>query len=176
MAISGNTVYPYGLRELKVVAGSTVVSAPAAQTLKFKEKMTNATLRGNDGDVVTSALVDSVEWELSTGGYPLDFIAALTGRSVVAGGSGSAETMTLTGSRGDVMPYVVIYGKIVGDDADDVHVKLYRAKVIEGADGTFADGQFYVTSMKGMAVGDPNNSNKIYDVVRNETATALPSS
>lgn len=176
MAISGNEVYPYGLRELKVKYGSTLVSAPAAQTLKFKEKITSATLRGNDRDVVTSAQVDSAEWELSSGGYPLEFIAALTGRVVTAGGSGSSETMTLTGTAGDVMPYVTIWGKVMGDSGDDIHVKLYKAKVTDGADGTFQDGQFFITGMKGVAVGDSDNSNKIYDVVRNETATALPSS
>jgi hypothetical protein len=176
MAISGNTVYPYGLRELKVKNGSTLVSAPAAQTLKFKEKMTNAVLRGNDGDVVVSAFVDGVEWELSSGGYPMEFIAALTGRTVAGGGSGSDETMTMTITKGDVMPYVTIYGKIMGDAGDDIHVKIFKAKVTEGVDGTFQDGAFFVSAIKGMAVGDPDNSNKITDVVRNETATALPTS
>lgn len=174
MAISGNTVYPYGLRELKVKNGSTLVSAPAAQTLKFKERMNNAELRGNDKVVVTSAAVEAVEWELSTGGYPLEFIAALTGRSVVAGGSGDNETMTLSISAGDAMPWVEIYGKSLGDAGDDVHVKLKKAKVTDGVEGTFQDQNFFVSAIKGLAVGDDNDL--IVEVVRNETAAALPSS
>lgn len=171
MAIVGDA-FPFGLREIKIVSGDTAISLPAAQTLKFMEQVTSAQLRGNDRVVVASSFVDAVSWELTNGGIPMEAYALMTGRTLEDGGALEAETRTMTISGGDAFPWFIIYGKSIGDAGDDVHVKLFKAKLTEGMDGTFADQNFYIASCKGIAVDDGTNG--IADIVRNETAVALP--
>lgn len=176
MAIAGVEVYPYGLRQIRIVSanGSEVVDLPAAQTLKFMERVTSAELRGNDKVVVAMSFVDAVEVEFDTGGYPLDAIALMTGRTMTDAGSGTTETTTMSINAGDVYPYFKLYGKSLGDAGDDVHVKLGKVKLTGSVEGEFKDQAFVVTKMKGIALDD--GTGKIADVVRNETATTLPSS
>jgi len=166
---------PFGLNQVKIKAGSTLVTLPAARVLKFKERLVSGELQGNDMTVAAAAVVDAVEWELEAGGISLEAYALLTGRSVVEAGTSPAETTTLTGVGGAAMPYVIIYGKSLGDDGGDVHVKILRAKITDGIEGSFQGGEFFVTACKGIAVADPS-TNTIFEVVQNETAAALPSS
>jgi hypothetical protein len=122
--------------------------------------------------VVASSFVEAVEWELSSGGLPLEAYAIMTGRTVADAGTGTAETATMKIDAGDTFPYFILYGKSMGDEGDDVHVKLFKCKVTEGIDGSFSGGGFYVSSIKGMAVKD--GANGVADIVRNETAVELP--
>jgi hypothetical protein len=80
----------------------------------------------------------------------------------------------LNADAGTPFPYFKIYGKSLGDGTDDVHVKIYKAKLTEPLEGEFSDGQFFVTACSGIAIDDGTNG--IYDVVQNETATNLPTS
>lgn len=163
---------PFGLKEVKFVRGAQVVSLPASQTLKFKERVKSAELSGNDAIAAVNSIVEAVEWELEAGGISLEAYALITGRTAVAGGVTPNETTTLSGSAGQVYPYFKIYGKAMGVDADDIHVKIFKAKLTEGMEGTFGNGEFFVTACKGLAVDD--GANGIWEFVQNETSTTLP--
>lgn len=167
---------PFGLRDLKVtnMAGTTQVDLPSAQTLTFKEMLTTGTLRGDDVIVSVVSIADGAEWELEAGGIDLDAYALMTGRTVTAAGTTPNQTDTFTAEAGDVMPYFKLYGKSVGDGADDIHVKLFKCKLTSPIEGSFQDGQFFVTKASGIAIDDGTNG--IYDIVLNETATTLPTS
>ena len=97
--------------------------------------------------------------------------ARLTGRTASSAGSTPNETLTLGANAGDVFPYVRIYGRSVGDAGDDVHCKLYKAKVSD-VQGVFRDGEFWVSSLAGLAMKDASTG-KTLEFVQHETAAGL---
>lgn len=167
---------PFGLRDIKItnMAGSTQVDLPSAMTLTFKEMLTTGTLRGDDVIKSVVSISDGAEWELEAGGIDIDAYALMTGRTATEAGTTPNQTNTLTATAGDVMPYFKLYGKSVGDGSDDIHIKLWKCKLTSPIEGSFADGQFFVTKASGIAIDD--GSNGVYDVVQNETAASLPTS
>lgn len=167
--------YPYGCRELKVINGATIVSALAARQMKYKEITSSAELMGNDKIVAGKTFVTKMEMEMETGGYDIDFIAALTGRTPVISGTGSAEVSTTTINAGSGYPYVKLYAKIMGDSADDLHIKFFRAQVID-IEGEFKEGGFALAKCKLRAIAESSASDKVAEIVANETAAALPAS
>lgn len=164
---------PYGLRDVKItnMAGDTQTDLPVARTLSFTERIKSSELSGDDALQSVISFTEAVEWQLEAGGISLAAYAALTGRTVITAGVSPAETNTLTGSGGDAMPYVKIYGKALGEGIDDIHCLLYKAKVTS-LEGGFQDGEFFVTRCGGIAIDDGTNG--IFDFVGNETATAVP--
>jgi len=157
------------------LAGDSVIALPAVTTLGFKARLVSGELRGNDIVQALVAIEDAVEWSLEAGGISLEAWALMTGRTVTETGTTPGRTNTLNIAGGTVYPYFKIYGKAVGENAtDDIHVKLYKCELTEPLDGSFADGEFYVTSCSGLALSDGVNG--IADIVQNETATALPAS
>lgn len=175
MALTG-TIRAFGIRDIKVVPlpSGSPVDLPYAQTMTFKERLTSGEFRGDDATQAVVALTDALEWELEAGSISLEAWAAMTGRSVALTGTTPNQTNTITASAGDVYPYFKIYGKSVGDGADDVHVLIYKAKCTGGIEGEFKDGEFWVTKCSGIAVDDGTNG--IFDIVQNETADDLPTS
>ncbi len=174
MALTGTT-RPFGLRQITVVPlpSGTAVALPAAMTLSFKEALTSGELRGNDATVSVVAITDKVEWELEAGGISLEAIKVMTGRTIALTGTTPNQVNTVLARAGDTYPWFKIYGKSVGDGADDVHVLIYKAKLTDGLEGEFADGEFYIQKCSGIAV---DNGTKLYELVQNETATTVPAS
>jgi len=172
MSLEGN-VFAFGLREIKIQRGQTIISLPAAQTLKCTERVVSTELKGNDRVVVSGSFVEAVEFEFSAGGIPLDAYALMTGRTMQDAGTSPNRTTTMTIRAGDTFPYFTLYGKSIGDQGDDVHVKLYRCKLTGGIEGTFQNDQFFISTMRGVAMDDGING--IADIVRNETSAPLPS-
>ena len=174
MALTSAT-RPFGLREITVVPlpSGTAVKLPAAQTLSFKEALTSGELRGNDATVAIAAYLDKVEWTLEAGGLSLEAIKVLTGRTITASGTTPNQKNTVLARAGDTYPYFKIYGKAVNDDGSDIHVLIYKAKLTDGLEGEWKDGEFFIQSASGVAVDD---GSKLYELVHNETAAAVPTS
>jgi hypothetical protein len=164
---------PFGLSDIKVTnsAGSQQADLAAAQTLSIKPRLMSAELRGDDRIKAVASIVEALEWQLGAGGISLSAYAIMTGQGTTVTGTSPTEKTTFNLAAGDSMPYFKIYGKSLGDNGDDVHVKLYKCK-ITSLSGSFADGQYWITDCSGIAVDD--DSNGIIDVVQNETATTLP--
>ena len=175
MALTG-LIKPFGLRDIKVLPFPTgsAVDLPYGMTMTFKEVLTSGELRGDDATQAIVAITDKLEWELEAGGISLEAWAVLTGRTITAAGTTPSQTNTITANAGDVYPYFKLYGKSVGDGTDDVHILIQKAKCTGAIEGEFKDGEFWVTKASGVAVDD--GSNGVYDIVQNETSTALPSS
>lgn len=172
MALTG-AVAPYGIRELKVItAGGTAVALPWARALKFTEEPTTQELEADDTVVATVTFLKKVSFEIEQGGIDLAAYGALTGRTLVATGTTPNQVQTLTGQGGDAYPYIKIYGKVISD-AGDIHIKFFKAK-IEQMEGEFKNGEFFIRKCTGSAIADTNND--VFELVRNETATALPTS
>lgn len=163
---------PFGLRDIKLVAGSTQVDLPAARTLRFNERVKSGELSGDDKTMAVVAFSDAIEWEMEAGGISLAAYALMTGRTVTETGTAPNQKRTLKGQGGlEVFPYFKIYGKSVGDGADDIHVKIFKAK-LTNIQGQLGDGEFWVTQASGVAIDDGTNG--LFEIVQNETATNLP--
>lgn len=169
--------YIFGLRDIKLtnIAGSTQVDLPAARTLGFQEVLITGELRGDDSLISLFSQVESLEWSLEAGGITLEAWAIMTGRTVTEAGTTPSRTNTYNIEAGECYPYFKIYGKAVGENcSDDIHVLIYKAKLTSPIEGSFQDGEFFVTSCSGKAITD--GSNGIADIVQNETADDLPTS
>ncbi len=174
MPLTSNTK-PFGLRQVTLVPlpSGTAVALSAAQTLSFKEALTSGELRGNDATQAIAAIVDKVEWSLEAGGISFDAIKVLTGRTITATGTTPAQKNTILARAGDTYPYFKIYGKIINDDGSDIHVLIYKAKLTDGLEGEWKDGEFFIQSASGIAIDD---GSKMFEMVHNETATTVPAS
>ena len=166
---------PFGLREITLVPlpSGTAVKLSAAQTLSFKEALTSGELRGNDATQAIAAYLDKVEWTLESGGLSFDAIKVLTGRTIAASGTTPNQKNTILARAGDTYPYFKIYGKVINDDGSDIHCLIYKAKLTDGLEGEWKDGEFYVQSASGVAV---DNGTKLYELTHNETAASVPAS
>lgn len=172
MPLSGS-LRPFGLRDIKItpISGGSQVDLPAAMTLSFKEVTTSGEMRGDDATVALVAFADRVEWELEAGGISLEAYAIMTGRTIVTSGTTPAQKNTLTAVAGEDYPYFKLYGQSIGDEGGDIHVLLPKCKIMEGIEGEFTDAEFYVTTCTGIAISD---GTKLYEIVQNETQTAVP--
>lgn len=172
MSTFGNK--PFGLNDIKVtnIGGTVQADLPVGQQLVARARFRSGELSGDDGLAAVVSLVDAYEWQLQAGGIDLDALAIITGQAVTTTGTTPNEVDTFTLSKADTMPYFKIYGKSLGDGTDDIHVKFYKCKVT-ALEGTFQDGQFFVSQCSGIAI---DNGTKIVDFVQNETATTLAAS
>lgn len=177
MATTTTSFKPRGVREVRVYRAISGVQTlhvfDAATTLTFAEQVSTSTMRGNDKIVSIYTDLSHIEATLEHGGLTLDAASIMFGHTVTS----DATTQTLTWTGGRCFPYFWLAGKAVLDDCDgDVHVVLYRCKVSSPGDTSFADETFTSRSITIQAVADPSNSNAIGYIVKNDTATDLPSS
>lgn len=170
---------PFGLNQVVLtnLAGDTQVALPAPRVMQFTERLTTGELRGGDRTQAAVSILDALEWSLEAGGISLEAWALMSGRTATESGSTPNRTNTITAKTGDRYPYFKIYGKMIGDEGDDdLHVKIYKAKLTSPLQGQFQDQEFFVTQCSGIALGDADNDDDVYEIVQNETAADLPSS
>jgi hypothetical protein len=171
-ATPGQNDKPFGLKEIIIenMAGTVRVSLPAALELGFEEMIVTGEFYGNDDlqGVVTQPI--GLKGTFKQGGYPLSALSLMTGHDYALTGTTPNQVATLQGDSA-TYPYFKIYGKSLGDEGDDIHVKIFKAKLTAAPKGTFKRAEFFMleTEFTGVKV-----SGKAYDVVANETATTLP--
>lgn len=169
---TGTDGKPFGLKEIVLVSydGVTAISLPAALELEFEETVVSGEFFGNDElqGLVTQPL--GVKGKFKAGGIPLDAYALMTGHTYGVSGSTPNEVATLQGDS-TTFPYFKAYGKSLGDVGDDVHVKLNKIKLTSSPKGSFKRGEFFMLEAEFQGV---KVSGKAYDLVANETTTALP--
>jgi hypothetical protein len=165
---------PFGLRQVKIKSGSTLVTLQAAQTMNFTPRLIGGELKGNDSIIAVGSAAEALEWSLENGGIQLDALALMTGWTAVASGSTPNQTNTLTAHAGTAFPYFTIYGKVLGSGLDDLHVKIFKAKITGNIEGQFQGGSFHIDKMSGIAVEDSVLG--LFELVQNETAATLPTS
>lgn len=160
----------FGIRQIALydAAGANKVLLPAALMLHVTPLLETARFTADGKLVGAASFVAGADWELETGGISLEALARLTGDTTALVGSTPNRTLTLSSAAGDAMPYVRISGRAVSD-VGDVVCRLYRCKV-EALEGTFRDGEFWVTYAQGVAVSD---GTRVFEFVQQETAAAL---
>lgn len=175
---------PYGLRDVKLTAYTdtlgtvlavTSVDLPVSQTLSFSDTESFNELRGDDQVYTTKGTGSKVEWELESGGIPLDAYKIMAGGTISETGTTPAQKKTFTKKGADARPWFRIEGQVISESGGDLHCVIYRAKATGELSGEFGDGQFYIQSASGEAYPMPSGTHidKIYDFVQNETITAF---
>ena len=106
---------------------------------------------------------------VGAGGISLEALAKLVGGAAVQAGSAPGRTLTLSQDAGAAMPYLRIAGRALAAEGGDVCARLYRCKV-QALEGTFRDGEFWVSYAKGVAV---SNGTIAFEFVQQETVAAL---
>lgn len=171
------TALPYGLRDVKITpydeAGTlgTAVDLPNSQTFSFEEAEEFTELRGDDKRVAIRGQGPSVSWSLEAGGISLAAYKVLAGGTITESGVAPNTVRTFKKKATDSRPYFKVEGQAISDSGGDFHAVVYKCKADGSLEGTLGDGEFWVTSAGGSAIGD--NADNLYDFVQNETATAI---
>lgn len=168
--MSGYGEYAFGLRQIALYNsdGTGKIALPAALMLHVTPLLQSARFEADGRLVGAAGFVAGAEWELEAGGISLEALAKLTGDTAASAGSAPNRTLTFSAAAGDAMPYIRIAGRAISD-AGDVFCRLYRCK-LEALEGTFRDGEFWVTYAQGVAVSD---GTRVFEFVQQETAAAL---
>lgn len=163
---------PFGLKQIKLVnaADTVAIDLPAALELEFEETVVSGEFFGNDElqGLVTQPL--GIKGKFKAGGIPLNAYALMTGHTYAVTGSTPNEVATLEGDS-TTFPYFKVYGKSLGDEGDDVHVKLLKVKLTGSPKGSFKRGEFFMLEAEFQGV---KVAGKAYDMIANETADDLP--
>lgn len=169
MAGYGN--YSYGLRQVALynADGTGKVTLPAALMMHVTPLLQSARFEADGRLVGAASFVAGAEWELEAGGISLEAFAKLTGLAATSAGSAPSRTLTLSADAGAQFPYLRIAGRAVAAEGGDVYARLYRCKV-EAMEGTFREGEFWVSFAKGVAV---SNGTVAFEFVQQETVAAL---
>lgn len=163
---------PFGMREIVIrdEAGADPVALPKAILMAVSERIESAEFVAEGTVVDAVAFTSACDWELESGGISLEAWAKLTGRTATEFITSPPNRQKRIIIRGDSFPYLQIWGRSVGDGADDIYIKLHRCK-LTGIEGTLRQREFFITSCAGVAVPDTNGD--IYTVTQRETGVPL---
>lgn len=175
--------YPFGLRDVKITpftnenteAAGALIDLPAARTMTFTDAESFTQLRGDDGVVRTRGSGPTGAWELEGGGYKPEVIKTIFGHTLTETGTTPSQIKKLRRHKDDVRPYFKAEGQAMSDSGGDVHVVLFRCRATSDFEGSFKDGEWFITGASGemfpsLAVG---TLGALYDIIQNETATAI---
>lgn len=162
---------PFGLKQIVLVSmnDDTQVTLPAALEMGFEEMLATGEFYGNDDlqGVVSQPL--GIKGTFKQGGYPLEAISLMTGHDYESTGSTPNEVQSLNGDSTSY-PYFQIFGKSLGDEGDDVHVHIFKAKLTSPLKGTFKRAEFFMLESEFTGV---KVNGSAFEVVANETAAEL---
>lgn len=167
-----SSIRPFGLRDVRItdLDGANPVDLPAATTLRFTERIASEDFVAEGVQVGAASFTERVDWDIEAGGIDIAVYVKLTGHTGVGQGTTPARIVTMTAMSGDEFPYVRIYGQALGDNGDDIHCKIYKAKLTD-LSGDFRDGQFFITRCAGVGVKDGTRG--AYQFIQHETKTSL---
>lgn len=179
-----STALPYGIRDCKLtpytdaagtVLGETSIDLPNMQTFSFSETEEFQELRGDDRVVTTRGQGAQVEWSLEAGGVDIRVWAILTGGSVTESGTAPERVVTARKRSSDNRPFFRLEGQAISDSGGDVHAIVYRCRANSNIEGSFSDGEFFITSASGLGLPLMDEDfDLLYDFVQNEVKTPIP--
>lgn len=179
------TALPYGMRDCKIteyadaggtVLGDTSLDLPNMQTFSFSEAEEFQELRGDDKVVTTRGKGSQVDGSIESGGISLEIWAVFTGGTIIEEGLTPTRRVILRKFSTAPRKYFRAEGQAISDSGGDVHTILYRCRCNAALEGSFKDGEFFITSASFLSLPLLDaDYDLLYDFVQNETATAIPS-
>jgi hypothetical protein len=177
MAAATNAL-PYGMRDIKLASvtgtGDTIgskVDLPAAQTFSWSDTEEMTELRGDDVIIAIHGKGPKVEWELEAGGISMAAFVLMSGGTLTLSGVAPNEIRKIAKSGTDIRPYFYAEGQAISDSGGDFHAKVFKCKADGALEGGMADGEFWISKASGSGI--PNSSNQLYELIHNETTTAI---
>lgn len=175
---------PYGLRDVRLTpfttaaatAYGTGVDLPVSRTFSFSETEDFEELKGDDTTVASHGAGPTMEWDLESGGLPLDAYVIMAGGTVGTTGTTPNQIKRYTKLATDARPYFKAEGQAISDSGGDVHGIVYKCKADGSLEGEMGNGAFFLTKASGKGYGSTVAADlgKLYDFVQNETAVAIP--
>jgi len=170
-ATPGQNDKPFGLKQISLVSmdDATIVTLPSALELGFEEMIVTGEFYGNDDlqGIVSQPL--GIKGTFKQGGFPLEALSLMTGHDYEVVGTTPDQVATLTGDS-TTYPYFQIFGKSLGDEADDVHIHIFKVKLTSAPKGSFKRAEFFMLESEFTGV---KVNGSAYEVIANETAAAL---
>lgn len=173
---------PYGLRDVKITPlgadGSTPgtgVDLPAGRIMHFSDAEDFTDLRGDDKLLAKHGNGARQEWSLESGGISLDAYAVMAGGTVTSSGVTPNVKKTYSKKSTDSRPYFKAEGQAISDNGGDLHGLLYKCKADSALEGEMGDGAFWISNASGTGFPstESGHTDKVYDFIQNETATAI---
>lgn len=178
------TALPYGIRDCKLtpyadeggsVLGDTSYDLPNMQSFAFSETEEFQELRGDDRTVTTRGRGSQVEWSLEAGGYDIMIWSIITGGMVIEEGLTPNRRVIMRKFSTSSRKYFRMEGQAYSDSGGDVHSIVYRCRSNDAVEGTFADGEFFITSASGLGLPLLDAGfDLLYDHIQNETPVTIP--
>lgn len=173
---------PFGLRDVKLTPITnlntlgTPVDLPVSRKFSFSESEDFEKLEGDDIVAASVGSGPTSSWELESGGLPFEAYRVMAGGTITESGVTPSAKKVYSKLVTDRRPYFQTEGQAISDSGGDVHGVLYRCKADGDLEGEWSNGSFFLLSASGTAFGDTvgtSPTNKLYDFVQNETATAI---
>lgn len=163
----------FGLRAAKMtpLPSGTATSLPRPRQLDVNFVQDSATLTGGDATVAVKSFNGRVEGSFEAGGMNPAAIAIMLGGVVTATGTTPAAKKTISVTSTTAGGYWKLEAQVIADDLGDLHVIIYKGKCTSGPNWTFQGGEYVLTNADYTGVADATN--KIFDLVFNETAIAI---
>lgn len=185
MATTQPVSLPYGCRDLTLtkytdgsgtILASTSVDLTNSQTFAFSEAEDFAELRGDDKRIAVRGKGSSIDWTLDAGGINYPAWEILSGGVTVETGVTPNRITKYRKFSSAARPYFRLEGTAISDSGGDLHTIVYRCRANSKIDGSFKDGEFWVTSVSGVGLPLVNTStfDLLYEFVQNETPVVTP--
>lgn len=179
-----NAALPYGIRDIKLTAytdaaGTTLATSsidlPNARTLAFSDTEEFQELRGDDKVAAVHGTGPNVTWNLEAGGLPFEAFKIMAGGTVTDSGVTPNLKRVFSKKTTDQRPYFRVEGQAISDSGGDVHVVLHRCKATGNLEGSFSDGEFFLTAADGRALGMESGpfTDEVYRFEYNETVVNI---
>jgi len=171
---------PFGIRDCKITpwTNSTTLGAfadlPRIRSIEVNVTRDSADLDGDDVRIATHSFGKAVEGSIEAGGINLTALVALAGGTAGPEVPGPPKTTTYIVQGNDVEGYCKIEGQMVSDDKGDLHIIVWRAKVTNGPNHTFSNGEYALTSCDYVGVYDASvTPSRLYSLVQTDAVTAI---
>jgi hypothetical protein len=174
---------PYGVRDIKLtpytdalgtVLSTKSVDLPYIQTLNFSEAEEFTELRGDDKLITTRGKGAMVNWDMESGGLPINAWKVVTGGEVKETGLTPNRVVELQKKATTTRPWFRIDGKIISDSGGDILVRIYRCRANGDVTANFTDGEFQTSSINGVGYPLLDDANDLlYSIFRRESAEML---
>lgn len=177
MAMTAGGEIPRGLADLAVypLPGLTKVDVPGIRSLSFTVESDSDQLEGDNSVIAVVRNPKSLSGSIELGQINLAALAAMVGGTVVGGGTGTDETLTLDESSAAPALYFRCLGQAYSQDVNGTgyRVDLKKLLVVSGPDETLGVNDWNTPTLNFEGVAD---GGVLLSRIQYETYAALPAS